>query len=112
MGTNEPQRPEDRGYTEALDPSAAQLERWKAELLKDVEQYKATLAINLEQHKDHLKYANEFKIEAFKATIGFAQTAIRGLVLINGGAAVALLTFLANVWSPDEPMMAQAAHAG
>ncbi len=36
-----------------------------------------------------------------RAAIDFALTAIRGLLLINGGAIVALLAFLSNVWTND-----------
>ena len=34
-----------------------------------------------------------------RAAIDFALTAIRGLLMINGGAIVALLAFLSNVWT-------------
>ncbi len=36
-----------------------------------------------------------------RAAIDFALSAIRGLLLINGGAVVALLAFLSNVWTDD-----------
>jgi hypothetical protein len=36
-----------------------------------------------------------------RAAIDFALSAIRGLLLINGGAIVALLAFLSNVWTND-----------
>jgi hypothetical protein len=43
----------------------------------------------------------DWSLESFKALIQFALAAIRGVVLINGGAAVAILAFLGNIWSKD-----------
>jgi len=98
-----------RGYTADLDAKSAQLERLKAELQKDVESHKAALQEDVESYKDSLRLRTDFKVASFNATIGFAQAAIRGLVLINGGAAVALLTFLTRVWAPDDQASIQAA---
>lgn len=39
------------------------------------------------------------KIEEFKATVGLAQSSLRAAMLINGGAAVAILAFMGNIWS-------------
>ncbi|HVA11938.1 MAG TPA: hypothetical protein VNF99_01695 [Stellaceae bacterium] len=76
---NEPVDPETRKYL-------LEVEKWKAE------------------------YGNflDWNIESFKALIQFALAAIRGVVLINGGAAIAVLAFLGNVWSKDESIRAAA----
>lgn len=36
------------------------------------------------------------------AQIAFAQDALRGIVLLNGGAVIALLTFFGQAWSKNE----------
>jgi hypothetical protein len=45
---------------------------------------------------DWVKYNTDFRIEAFKATIQYGLNASRGVFLINGGAVLALLTFVGN----------------
>src|SRR4051812_48317463 len=63
-----------------------------------------------ERYRSNLKHRSELQIGSFNAAIGYALAAIRGLLLINGGAVVALLSFLANVWSKDAAIRA-VAHA-
>ncbi|MBK8019168.1 MAG: hypothetical protein IPK20_22455 [Betaproteobacteria bacterium] len=40
------------------------------------------------------------------AQIAFAQDALRGIVLLNGGAVIALLAFFGQVWSKDQAQAA------
>lgn len=40
------------------------------------------------------------RLEMFKATVAFEHAAIRPLFLLNGGAALATLTFLGSIWQP------------
>ncbi len=48
---------------------------------------------------DHEKdFFIKAKIEEFKATVSFAQIALKAAMLINGGAAVAILAFMGNTW--------------
>lgn len=62
-----------------------------------------------ETSKDHLlrKYQHrmelwkETRLEMTRAVIGFGQGAIRSLVLINGGAAIAVMTFIGNSKNED-----------
>lgn len=44
----------------------------------------------------------EARVEMMRAVISFGQGAIRSLVLINGGAAVAVMTFVGNLKSRQE----------
>ncbi len=39
------------------------------------------------------------KLEEFKATISLAQTALKIPILINGGAAIAILALIGNTWN-------------
>lgn len=41
---------------------------------------------------------HEFNLEMLKATITTGQTALKSSLLINGGAAVAMLAFVGNMW--------------
>ncbi|WP_416355544.1 hypothetical protein ACLNGM_15000 [Aureimonas phyllosphaerae] len=64
------------------EPPEATLERYKAELAQGVEAYKYTTAATLEE---------------FRSIIQMGQTATRFMVLINGGAAIAILALLGNL---------------
>ncbi len=41
------------------------------------------------------------KIEEFKSVISAGQTALRSAILINGGAAIALLSFIGHIWNTN-----------
>jgi uncharacterized membrane protein YidH (DUF202 family) len=41
------------------------------------------------------------KLEEFKAVISLAQTALKIPILINGGAAIAILALMGNTWSEN-----------
>ncbi|MBX4884026.1 hypothetical protein HJA90_10570 [Rhizobium bangladeshense] len=64
------------------EPSAAQLEH-----------YKGTLNVHLEA----MKHNNNMQIEMFKSALVAGQNAIRTMIVINGGAAVAMLAFISNL---------------
>jgi hypothetical protein len=67
---------------EPAQPSAAQLEHYKAQLSAWVEKQKETSAIN---------------VEGFKSVILAGQNALRSAILLNGGAAVALLAYIGKL---------------
>jgi hypothetical protein len=46
----------------------------------------------------------EIRVERIKAVIQFALAAIQGVILVNGGAAVAILAFLGNIWQKDNSL--------
>jgi endonuclease YncB( thermonuclease family) len=82
-----------------------ELERWK-----ELERFKADEQIRVEDRKDeldrnrlHYEVTNAFfreqQVVVLGAVMNFATIAIRSLLLINGGALVALLTLTGGVWS-------------
>ncbi len=64
-----------------------------------LENYKSQLAKNVE----HYRGVNAFNIEMLRATISTGQSALKSAMLVNGGAAVAVLAFLGNAWAKDIP---------
>ncbi len=66
----------------------AAMVKYKAECDLQCEQYKAECDLNLEEYK--LK---------FQAAVQAGQAALKSAFLINGGAAVALLAFIGNIWT-------------
>lgn len=84
----------------------ADIVRMAAESPEDVavgeaalESYKSQLAANIE----HYRSVNEFNMEMLRATITTGQSALKSAMLINGGAAVAVLAFLGNAWTKEIP---------
>ena len=77
-----------------------ELERYKAQLLNETERYKAELHANLESYR--VEHAGQPVL--IKATSDYALAAIRGLLFINGGTAIALLAFLADIWATNTTM--------
>ena len=69
----------------------AAMAKYKAECDLQRDQYKAECNSNLEEYK--LK---------FQATVQSGQAALKSAFLINGGAAVALLAFIGNVWTKTQ----------
>ncbi len=59
-----------------------------------MEAYKAQWAL----HGSSLQQVHESNLEMLRATITAAQSALKSAVLINGGAAVAVLAFISNAW--------------
>lgn len=64
-----------------------------------MEQFKATHQSNLAHYAAQI----EADLEMFRTVITTGQAALRGSMLINGGAAVAVLGFLSNAWSRGVP---------
>lgn len=48
-----------------------------------------------------LRMAHETRMEGFKAVIGYGQSAIKTMVVVNGGASVALLAFIGHLAAND-----------
>lgn len=65
-----------------------------------LEQYKVELSRWLEHHKNE----KQWQFELFRSTIVAGQSALRAAILINGGAAVALLAFIGNLWETNPPV--------
>jgi len=51
--------------------------------------------LNLQQHN------LEAYLETFKATLTAGSNVVKMLMLVNGGAAIALLAFIGNIWTKD-----------
>ena len=65
-----------------------------------MEQEKKNILIpELYETEDDKDFYVKAKIEEFKACAALAQTALKAAMLINGGAAVAILAFMGNIWS-------------
>jgi hypothetical protein len=100
---------------EDLQTFAAEVERTAAETPADVaagdaamEAYKAKLsALAYSLQQDHEK-----DLEMLRATIATGQSALKSALLINGGAAVAILAFIGNAWSTPKtaPLVAGLAY--
>ncbi len=64
-----------------------------------LERYKAQLSADAE----HRKSRHEFDLEMLRATIMTSQSALKGCLIINGAAAIAVLAFLGNAWTKEFP---------
>ena len=60
------------------------LEVWKAQVQSEIEGW---------------KYQRAFSLQWDRGAFEFAAIAVRSVILVNGGAAVALLAFLAHLWT-------------
>jgi hypothetical protein len=84
------------------------IETHKAQLQRDLESFKATVLSQQDSWKEQStinirkwEHDLEWLQSSFRALIDFSVVAIRSLILINGGAVVAILAFLSNVWKAD-----------
>lgn len=66
----------------ATEPTPVEMERYKAEL---------------QQANDAQKYQHESNLEMFRSVIAAGQGAVRTSLILNGGAAVALLAFIGHL---------------
>lgn len=69
----------------------------------DIETFKHNLQMQMQaermkgdEHLERLKYYHAWHIESFKTTIAYAQQGIRSLIIINGGALIALTAFFSK----------------
>jgi len=82
-------------YLEALEEDANQIEeidRKKHEIA--LEEYKAANERNIAHYNAQQLHA----IEMLRSVITYGAAALKSATLINGGAAVALLAFIGNIW--------------
>lgn len=64
----------------------------------------ATVSIEIQklQHESslaHYKATSDFALEMFRSVMGFAHHALKTIIIVNGGAAIAVLAFIGNIWS-------------
>lgn len=67
--------------------------------------------VALRKHGTRLESWKDIRVEMAKSTVAFGQTAIRTLTIINGGAILALLTFLGRLADTDPALAANFADA-
>jgi hypothetical protein len=83
-----------------------ELEDFKATLQKanqlEIEKYRATCLNNLEEWKAKLDKDLQSAIVLMGAVIALAQLALKAIMLANGGACIALLTFSGHIWISAE----------
>lgn len=58
-----------------------------------LEQYRTQLTLFVDQHR----HVQAWQLENFKSIVALGQAALKSIILINGGAAVALLAFLGHL---------------
>lgn len=85
------------------DQTKFEIEKYRAQAALELERYKGEIQANFERYKSELALHTPQASVLSRAAIDFALSAIRGLLLINGGAIVALLAFLSTVWSSNAP---------
>ena len=91
----------------ALDSYLAELTRTSSLMQQErqrvhqsqLEQFKATHASNLAQYTAQSQTA----LEMLRSVITLGQGALRAAMLVNGGAAVAILGFLGSAWTKGVP---------
>ena len=91
-----------------MDENLQDLEKFKAGLLSDLEEYKATLKSQQDLWLETVTLNRQAWLSGreddrilLRAVIDFASMTIRSLILVNGGAAIGILTFLGNLWTKD-----------
>jgi len=94
------------------EQAARDLEKFKADLSIEVNKAKAEIdahydhwRITADREQQHWRMEWEGTLESnsrmFEAITNYANLALKGVVLVNGGAAIAILVFLGNIWGPD-----------
>lgn len=74
------------------------------EISEDQKQYEYQKQLEKDKFRHQLKMfdltnLSQNGFEMFKSVLETAQTALRSVIIMNGGAAVALLAFIGNVWN-------------
>ena len=85
----------------AIDALLSVLSQWEAKL-PELSEYQKT---SLQKDIENLKATHASRIESFKAVIEFGKVAVSTSVLLNGGAAIAVLSLLGN-FSTNRPAAA------
>lgn len=62
-----------------------------------IEKFKHALSNDLNAQQDQRRHAHEWDVEQFRQVIALGQSAMKAGVVINGGAAVALLAFIGHM---------------
>lgn len=85
-------------YLNALENEASETD------ILDHRQHDAHLAeyrVENEKNIAHYNAQQLHAVEMFRSVIGYGSATLKSAILINGGAAVALLAFIGNIWNLD-----------
>jgi hypothetical protein len=101
-----------------MTPEQEAVERFRAQVQVDIETYRATLAqltaaevARIDAHYQHHRQTVDRETQAYvqwmatsnRGMLDLGMGALKGVFLINGGAAIALLAFLGSVWQSRRP---------
>ena len=82
-------------YLDSLEAHADDEEK------EDEQKFDEGIAVSRVAHEKGLAYYNAqqlHSVEMFRSVIGYGNATLKSAMLINGGAAVALLAFIGNIW--------------
>lgn len=83
----------------------AELDKARLSLQQQIEADTHRAKAEIDAHYAHWKLGVEREtathLTMFKAIVDFALAAIRGLIIVNGGAIIALLALLGHLWDQD-----------
>jgi len=71
--------------------------------------FESDLAVFRAEHERNLAHYEAqqlFSLEMLRSVITYGQAALKSALLINGGAAAALLAFIGNIWAKNTPQAA------
>ncbi|EMF5054508.1 MULTISPECIES: hypothetical protein [Serratia] len=77
------------------------LQDLKREELQSKEESLERLKATNQAHIEHMKLIASANLESFRSVISTGANASKSCMLVNGGAAIALLAFVGNIWSKD-----------
>lgn len=83
-------------YLDSLDREASDAD------IADGREHESNLAVYRAENDRNIAHYNAQQlhgVEMFKSIIGYGSAALKSAILINGGAAAAVLAFIGNIWS-------------
>ncbi|MEA3427870.1 MAG: hypothetical protein U9Q84_01340 [Thermodesulfobacteriota bacterium] len=65
----------------------------------DQQKFELNFRAEHERNLAHYDAQQQYSLEMLRSVISYSQAALKSAILINGGAAVALLAFIGNIWA-------------
>lgn len=85
-----------KNYLEKLDKHVEEAQKFDQQRSTvDLELFRAEHERNLA----HYHVEHQFSLEMLRSVLAYGQTALKSAMLINGGAAAAILAFIGNIWA-------------
>jgi hypothetical protein len=78
---------------------------------RTLEEHKAKLILKVQKQLEDHKAGLAAMVQHQRVGADLALTAIRSMILVSGGALIAILTFLGNLWTKSDGVAQQIAHA-